>query len=89
MTVSYELVFARSFDQDIRKIDRKLIPWLVGKILALEKNPRPVQSKKLKGADDEYRLRVGDYRVFYTIDDKNKLVAIYHLAHRREAYRQK
>jgi len=89
MTASYELVLTSGFDKDLRKIDRKLIPWMVRKILTLENDPRPAQSRKLKGADDEYRLRVGDYRVFYTIDDKNRVVTIYHLAHRKEAYRQR
>jgi len=89
MTGSDELYFSRSFDRELRKIDRKLILWIVGKILTLEKNPGPLHSKKLKGTDDEYRLRIGDYRVFYTIDDKKRTVVIYHVAHRREAYRQK
>jgi mRNA interferase RelE/StbE len=89
MTASYELRFSKSFDRDIRKIDHKLVPWVVGKILALEQNPRPLQSKKLKGAGDEYRLRIGSYRAFYTIDDESKVIVIFHITHRRDAYRQK
>jgi len=84
---SYEMVFLKSFDRDLRRLDRQLIPVIVEKVLALENNPRPAQSKKLRGTDDEYRLRVGDYRVFYTVDDAKKKVTIYHVAHRREAYR--
>ena len=84
---SYELIFLKSFDRDLRGLDRQLIPVIVEKMLVLENDPRPAQSKKLRGTDGEYRLRVGDYRIFYTVDDAEKTVAIYHVAHRREAYR--
>ncbi len=87
MTASYELVFLKAFDRDLRGLDRQIIPIVVGKALALENNPRPTQSKKLRGTDNEYCLRVGDYRIFYTIDDAEKRITIYHVAHRREAYR--
>jgi mRNA interferase RelE/StbE len=56
------------------------------KILTLEDNPRPSGSQKLRG-EENYRLRVGDYRVLYTIDDKARRVLVYGVAHRREAYR--
>jgi mRNA interferase RelE/StbE len=87
MTASYELIFLKSFDRDLRGLDRQIIPAIVEKILVLENNPRPTQSKKLRGTHNEYRLRVGDYRIFYTIDDAKKRIILYHVAHRREAYR--
>jgi mRNA interferase RelE/StbE len=55
-------------------------------ILTLESEPRPVGSRKLE-AGRGFRLRVGDYRVLYTVDDDNQRVIIYSVAHRREAYR--
>lgn len=87
MTTSYELIFLKSFDRDLRKLDRKLIPVIVEKVFALESNPYPTQSKKMRGTYNEYRLRVGDYRIFYTVDKTEKKITIYHVAHRREAYR--
>ena len=87
MTVSYKLLFLKSFDKDIRKLNHSLIPHIIEKTLSLENNPRPQQSKKMRGADNEYRLRIGDYRVFYTIDDTKKEITICHVTHRREAYR--
>lgn len=48
--------------------------------------PRPPGSKKLSGIDG-YRIRKGDYRILYTIDDKAKEVKVYKLGHRREIYR--
>lgn len=52
----------------------------------LQKNPRPPGAKKLTGLDG-YRVRKGDYRLLYTVDDKESLVRIYRIAHRREVYR--
>jgi mRNA interferase RelE/StbE len=54
-------------------------------LLALEDNPRPAGAKKLHG-EDSYRLRVGDYRVLYTIDDQSRVVTVYAVGHRREVY---
>jgi len=53
----------------------------------LAHNPRPHGTKKLVGFEDEWRLRIGDYRVLYVIDDLSKEVTIARVAHRREAYR--
>jgi len=56
------------------------------KILLLEDNPRPKGAKKLSGRE-EYRLRVGNYRVLYTIDDMGHAVTVFAVGHRREVYR--
>ena len=87
MTVSYEMRFIKSFDKDLRRLPRSMIPVIVNKVLKLSDKPRPPQSRKIKGTKDEYRLRIGGYRVFYTIDDSRKLIIVFHVAHRREAYR--
>jgi mRNA interferase RelE/StbE len=54
---------------------------------SLASNPRPVQSQKLTDTANSFRLRVGDYRVLYQIDDKGKIITVFKVAHRREAYR--
>ncbi|MBI2328219.1 MAG: type II toxin-antitoxin system RelE/ParE family toxin [Chloroflexi bacterium] len=56
------------------------------RILSLEDNPRPRGARKLSSRE-EYRLRVGDYRVLYTIDDKNSIITVFAVGHRREVYR--
>lgn len=53
----------------------------------LAKNPRPDGCKKLQGGASAYRIRVGDYRVIYTVDDAVLIVAIERVGHRREVYR--
>lgn len=54
----------------------------------LQNNPRPPGAKKLTGSE-EYRIRWGDYRMLYTIDDKSSIVRIYRIRHRREVYRRR
>lgn len=61
-----------------KRIDRK--------VLALADNPRLPGCKKLKGYRDQWRIRVGDWRVVYLIDDAATLVTITLVAHRREVY---
>lgn len=62
-----------------KRIDRRL--------LALADNPRPPGVKKLHAQEDRYRIRVGDYRVIYTIEDDVLLVLVLEVANRREVYR--
>lgn len=68
----------------ISSIYRKRI---VGRIDALQVDPRPSGCKKLRGAYDLYRIRIGDYRVVYQIRDKELLVLIVRIGHRNEVYR--
>jgi len=56
-------------------------------INALEKNARPHGVKKLSGTKDGYRVRVGDYRILYTINDRKKIITVYRIRHRSEVYR--
>ena len=58
----------------------------IHKILALESNPRPSGIKKLQ-VFEYYRIRIGDYRVVYSINDKSHLIKILDLGHRKDIYR--
>ncbi len=55
--------------------------------MLLAENPRPEGVVKLKGYDDEYRIRIGDYRVRYEIDDEESIVVLLHCKHRKDVYR--
>ncbi len=55
-------------------------------IFSLEKDPRPFSSKKLRETD-YYRIRSGDYRIVYSVDDKSRLIKILSIGHRKEIYR--
>ncbi len=67
------------------KLPALLHTRITSKIISLEDNPRPRGAKKLSGRE-EYRLRVGEYRVLYTIDDKGRIVTVFAVGHRREIY---
>ena len=67
-------------------LDKTLFTRIDRKILALADNPRPAGCKKLKGYKDQWRVRVGDWRVVYIIDDNAGRIRIMRIAHRREVY---
>ena len=81
----YQLDLRRQAYKDLESIPSDYARLISEHINSLEENPRPTNSKKLKG-DAGYSLRVGTYRVLYDIDDKAKTVTIYRIKHRREAY---
>ena len=60
---------------------------IIKRLLTLKANPRPPGAKKLWGGE-RYRIRVGDYRVLYTIDDAIQKIEVSAVGHRREVYRQ-
>lgn len=83
---NYTVDVRRSAVKEIGDLPKRECVAIVGKIQALARDPRPHGSEKLSG-DDKYRLRHGDYRVVYEIDDARKKVTIVRVAHRREVYR--
>jgi mRNA interferase RelE/StbE len=64
-----------------------MIDRMVEAIDALGEQPRPAGARKLSGAEHRYRIRVGDYRVIYTIEDSSQTVTIERVRHRSAAYR--
>ena len=60
---------------------------IIGKIRGLEENPRPPGAEKLSG-DDKYRLRQGDYRILYEIQDRQLIVTVVRIGNRRDVYRR-
>jgi mRNA interferase RelE/StbE len=84
---SYRVELTRSAEKDLRRIDRFRVASLYGAIERLGDNPWPHGSKKLVGASRTYRIRVGDYRIVYEIEDEVLVVLVIRVAHRRDAYR--
>lgn len=83
--MSYDVRIIRSAEKDMERIPAVIHARINKKILSLEDEPRPRGIKKLTGKE-EYRLRTGDYRILYTIDDKKKSITIVAVGHRREIY---
>ena len=77
-----------SAQRELDALDDPLFTRVDRRILALADDPRPAGSKKLKGYKDSWRIRIGDWRVVYIVDDAAKLVSITRVAHRREVYKR-
>ena len=83
--MSYELRIVRSAEREISRFPSAVRTRLSKRIISLEESPRPRGARKLTGRE-EYRLRVGDYRILYIIDDRNQIVTILAAGHRQEVY---
>ena len=82
----YRLNYKPSLEKDLKPIPRAQLKRLVKVIEQLSSNPRPYGSKKLIG-QNKYRIKLGDYRMLYTIDDANRVIRILKIGHRKDIYR--
>jgi mRNA interferase RelE/StbE len=86
VTGSYSVVVKRSAERELRAVAKRDLGRVAARIRGLAEDPRPPGSEKLSG-QDRYRLRQGDYRVIYAVDDAQRSVEIVKIGHRREVYR--
>ena len=82
---AYRIEFRPAALRELRKIDQSTQPRIQGAISLLANDPRPPASRPLRGRDG-YRLRVGEYRIIYTIDDGVLLIVVATIGHRRDVY---
>jgi len=82
----YSVELKVSARKELERLPAKLIERIFPKLEGLASDPRPAGCKKLKGGQREWRIRVGDYRVVYTIDDEKLLVSVMRVRHRSEVY---
>ena len=83
---SYRLLVKPSAVKEIEILPKQDRPRIVAKISSLARDPRPPGCEKLS-VRDQYRLRQGDYRILYEIQDVDLVVAAVKVGHRREVYR--
>ena len=82
----YELVVRQSVSKDTKNIPSNDLKKILKKMKALCEDPRPPGSVKLSGME-YYRIRQGDYRIIYEIEDNRLIVVVVKIGHRREIYR--
>lgn len=82
---SYELFLTESAQKDLNRISRVDLKRIDSKLIKLQENPFLLDVKKLSGSKNNYRVRVGDYRVLFSLESHRLIV--YAVAHRREVYR--
>ncbi len=86
--MSYKLSIARRVGKQIGRLQPRDRDRVDAAILALEGDPRPPGVEKMSGRADEWRIRIGNHRVVYAVDDEAGIVEILVVAHRREVYRR-
>jgi mRNA interferase RelE/StbE len=85
---SYRVILKPSVEKDLRSLPQSVVVRVFKQVETLQDNPLPRGSRKLSGAEELYRIRVGDYRIIYAIDKGGRQVIVYYVRHRRDVYRQ-
>ena len=70
----HEVLLERAAERDLRRLSLTVYDRIVPHLKALSQNPRPTGCKKIAGSRSNWRIRIGDYRVIYEIDDRTKVV---------------
>ncbi len=85
--MSYRVVLPKPVQKQLDLLLDHVRERIIQKVLLLSEDPRPSIVKKLKGFDNEYRIRVGDYRIRYEINDEEFVVVILNCKHRKDVYK--
>jgi mRNA interferase RelE/StbE len=83
----YAVTFARSARKELEALDPPLAARVLARIEALAIDPWPAGARKLRGAQRLWRIRIGDYRIVYSVDGGQHVVDIVRVRHRRDVYR--
>lgn len=84
---SYNLLITRSASKELEAVALKDRNRIIAKIRGLRNNPRPTGAEKLSG-DEKYRLRQGDFRILYEIQDRDLVITVVRIGNRRDVYRR-
>lgn len=90
INVIYKVEFAPRTEKQLKKIPKDIRELILERIAKLERNPRPENIEPLQGAEiGLFRIRQGDYRIVYSIQDQKLLILIVRVVHRKEVYKKK
>ena len=87
--MSYKLITPKSVQKQIDALPDEIRDRIDESIKALAENPRPDGVVKMKGSESEYRIRIGNYRVVYDINDGELTILLIQCRHRREVYKKR
>lgn len=82
----HEVFLESSAQRDLKRLGAEQFRRITARIKGLAEDPRRAGCRKIVGAEHDWRIRVGDYRIVYEIDDKASAVRVMRVKHRREAY---
>ena len=83
----YRILLERSAERDLRRLSAEMHERMIAALRGLAANPRPPGCRKLTGSQNDWRIRVGDFRVVYEIADAIRIVRVNRVRHRREVHR--
>jgi mRNA interferase RelE/StbE len=83
----YEVQLERAAERNLRRLSSENFTRMIAYMKALGENPRPPGCRKITGSRNDWRIRVGDYRIIYEIDDNAMVIRVLRIRHRRDAYR--
>jgi mRNA interferase RelE/StbE len=84
----YRVFLERAAEKELKQLSAQLHNRVITAIQKLARNPRPAGCRKLTGGDNDWRVRVGEYRIVYEIDDDAEIIRVNRVRHRREVYRR-
>lgn len=87
MPASYSLRIKKSAEKELKALPKPDLQKVIRPIHGLAADPRPLGCQKMS-EQSRYRIRQGDYRILYTIDDTDRVIEIVKIGHRREVYRR-
>lgn len=82
----YKIEISRTAEKQFKKIDKAHQARLATAIVGLSTNPYPSGNRKLVGFDDLFRIRIGDYRIIYSVENKILVVIVLKIGHRKNIY---
>lgn len=85
--MSHQITFTKPALKDFTNLQKTTIKQIDTALLTLANDPHQPGTKKLKGSDDLFRHRVGDYRIIFQIDSSKQTILVLRIRHRREVYR--
>jgi len=84
----FSIQWKQSAKKELRKLGKDVIPRVVLAVEALADDPHPSGSKKLRGAERTYRIRIGDYRIVYSVLENILRIEVIRVGHRKDIYRK-
>ena len=85
---SYKIKWKKSAYKELRNIHKEYIPNIIDSVEKLSLNPFPAGVKKLSSSEKTYRIRVGDYRIIYEIEQQRLIIQIIKVRHRKDVYKR-
>ena len=84
--MTYTIIIPKAVQKQLDALPDDVYERIAAKVQQLAENPRPDGVVKLKGSENEYRIRIGDYRVRYEIEDEELRILLLQCKHRKEVY---